>query len=90
MGYSGCVKWVEGDKKRYLVYAINDVVVFYSVESGEQQFLCGANGKISALGVSFPLPHVTPHRPPPPAFVAVAQEKPSLIRIRIFFRLNYI
>jgi hypothetical protein len=81
VGYSGAVKWMESDRVKYVVYAVNDVVILHDAATGDQQILCGANGRITAFNVCFPLPHVTPHRTPPPSFVAVAQENPHLIHI---------
>ena len=81
VGYSGVVKWVESDATKFVLYAANDVAVLHNVATGAQRFLRGANGRISALASWFPLPHSAPHRAPPPVFVAVAQEKPHLIRI---------
>lgn len=81
---------MESDKSKFVIFAANDIVVIHDVATDLQRFLLGANGKITAISANFPLPHATPHKTPPPILVAVAQEKPNLIRIPIIINISFI
>lgn len=81
---------MESDRSKFVIFAANDVVVIHDVATGLQRFLFGATGKITAISASFPLPHSTTQKVAlTPILVAVAQEKPYLIRIPKFLLLLF-